>query len=797
MNSGRRARSHSRPPRSGARPRSRSIAVPSRSSPSPAPGKSKRVRTGCLTCRERHLKCDEGVPDCNNCQKSNRECRRGLRLNFIDIQVGNPPCLPESSGWSFQILDESRSIAAEYQGGLGRYPGAAVSPSSLGDASPTVGQASREGSQATAAGIFQPGADSSREGRGPLNLLQANSGGHLPGPPPGPLLDGSDPVLAQANAIYPPLTSSYAPPPLPSFAAPGRDAVSAHSALGGYGAAPSSFSPEPPGVGSDADSMMLSPPCVPQNPAPPLGSWRPSPAPPRFSTPSGLMTPSSETTNGERDYLNADDEIHLMQVFVDEVAVWMDALDKDQHFANVVPYMALKRPMLFHALLACGAQRLALAGGGDGERADRYYGLASGQLQRSQQERDRDLTECALTAVVLNAYDVMDDRPAQRMQHIASTRALLLECGWDASSGGLGAACFWVNVGMEVLSCLSFGWPTAWDPDQWGLDLEFASLGAASRSGSRSVLGSDDGPARALLAGAMPDGADLGDEELWVLRIFYIMAKIANFRASAPQPLQERSPHDEQVRLQARFSEWRRLQNMCNSWNQSCPRSMRPYGYSPGPSARSLFPNVWLIKPAAKLGRLFYHTSMALLAQTHPMAGNGSTGSTGNNNNHNAPSAATDRDARENRASQIHHAHHVCGLVAHARPDRDRDRGVMLIAVRCLAVVGAALVDDGERSEVLALLDKVKKATGWRVERLADELRGAWGWRARGGGRGRGGEPGTDMGMGLTAASLEMGLAGLSVVPEEKVSRRAGPLSHFAGAAGMEGRGGRGARDWG
>lgn len=28
-----------------------------------AVNKPKRVRTGCLTCRERHLKCDEGLPD--------------------------------------------------------------------------------------------------------------------------------------------------------------------------------------------------------------------------------------------------------------------------------------------------------------------------------------------------------------------------------------------------------------------------------------------------------------------------------------------------------------------------------------------------------------------------------------------------------------------------------------------------------------------------------------------------------------------------------------------------------------
>lgn len=62
--------------------------------------KPKRVRTGCLTCRERHLKCDEGTPDCQNCRKSSRVCKRGVRLNFIDIQVKSPPHpAPTTADW--------------------------------------------------------------------------------------------------------------------------------------------------------------------------------------------------------------------------------------------------------------------------------------------------------------------------------------------------------------------------------------------------------------------------------------------------------------------------------------------------------------------------------------------------------------------------------------------------------------------------------------------------------------------------------------------------------------------------
>ncbi|EWG41493.1 hypothetical protein FVEG_03599 [Fusarium verticillioides 7600] len=37
-------------------------------------GVRKRTKTGCLTCRKRRIKCDEGKPICNNCIKSKRRC---------------------------------------------------------------------------------------------------------------------------------------------------------------------------------------------------------------------------------------------------------------------------------------------------------------------------------------------------------------------------------------------------------------------------------------------------------------------------------------------------------------------------------------------------------------------------------------------------------------------------------------------------------------------------------------------------------------------------------------------------
>ena len=270
-----------------------------------------------------------------------------------------------------------------------------------------------------------------------------------------------------------------------------------------------------------------------------------------------------------------------MQVFVEEVGVWMDSLDKDKHFSRLIPYHALKSPMLLNAFLACGVKHLTLVNPSyKDDKALFYYDTATTQLLRSLQNPDRNTAECATTAVVLNVYEIMSEKPQQRMNHIAGARALIRECKWDARSKGVGAACFWLNIGMEVLSCLAFNWKTAWDPDQWGVDMDFSKGRQGCGGGGEEEEGDCTGR--------------VGGEELWVHRIFYIVAKIANFRATIPK-FQEASPHDEQARLGQRLRQWEELKSLCDTWNNQCPRTMHPFGYL-DPSrtkSKSAFPNVW------------------------------------------------------------------------------------------------------------------------------------------------------------------------------------------------------------
>ncbi|KAF2151968.1 hypothetical protein K461DRAFT_322097 [Myriangium duriaei CBS 260.36] len=62
----------------------------------------RRTKTGCLTCRRRRIKCDEGQPTCGNCRKSKREClgydpifkASPMHTTHNPATVTFPPALP-------------------------------------------------------------------------------------------------------------------------------------------------------------------------------------------------------------------------------------------------------------------------------------------------------------------------------------------------------------------------------------------------------------------------------------------------------------------------------------------------------------------------------------------------------------------------------------------------------------------------------------------------------------------------------------------------------------------------------
>ncbi|RHZ68021.1 hypothetical protein CDV55_107618 [Aspergillus turcosus] len=80
--------------------------------------KNRRTRSGCLTCRQRRVKCDEGQPNCLRCVRSGRECVKGWNIRFIhghaeflfqDWQTWMPV-----RGQQFSFVDETSETHAWY-----------------------------------------------------------------------------------------------------------------------------------------------------------------------------------------------------------------------------------------------------------------------------------------------------------------------------------------------------------------------------------------------------------------------------------------------------------------------------------------------------------------------------------------------------------------------------------------------------------------------------------------------------------------------------------------------------------
>ena len=219
--------------------------------------------------------------------------------------------------------------------------------------------------------------------------------------------------------------------------------------------------------------------------------------------------------------------------------------------------------MIKNTFKACGVRHLYLTTLMFNEDMTFHlYDEASQNIINSLQHPVRDSEMCAAAAVALNAYEAMCPTMTHGMNHSAGARALIKECGWGARTPGLGGACFWFNISLELLNCLRFNWKMSWDPDTWGVDMSM-------------------------------DNASLkivGDDELWIYRIIYTCAKISDFRASTVQ--QQVGHPENELNLNERFQEWDKYNNWCDLWQESVPRSMMPLSYvaSPGNSA---FPEIW------------------------------------------------------------------------------------------------------------------------------------------------------------------------------------------------------------
>jgi hypothetical protein len=256
------------------------------------------------------------------------------------------------------------------------------------------------------------------------------------------------------------------------------------------------------------------------------------------------------------------------------------------------------------AMSACGFQHLRLVNskyeGPNGETPEQYYQEARQLLDKlgHSSSPGTDAREIqAIASTILNVYETYAKSSSERMTGFSRTRELLRKCGWHSqainSVEGPAAACFWLQRGMELLSCLHFGIPVTWDSGEWKDHLESYSSPETGRH----------------------------REYLWTQRVIYIVIRITNFLYAS----REATPDD----TNARFARWSDLKAELEDWDARKPATMgaiafieqgHPVFHSTSDIivSRSRFPQIYIPNKTGVFAQIFYHTGMILLGKSYP-----------------------------------------------------------------------------------------------------------------------------------------------------------------------------------
>lgn len=382
----------------------------------------------------------------------------------------------------------------------------------------------------------------------------------------------------------------------------------------------------------------------------------------------------------EREFLDSPEHVEYMQIYVHEIAIWMDSFNKGKHFGECLPYRALDSPLLLYSLLACGVRRLSHRQPDLSSRATAYYSTANMQLFRYRENPERNIEECSVAATILKLYNIMfKERPETGGHSLAVLNSIIGESQWTAESDGIGSACFWLNAYLDVLGSLETGCHLSFGG--WNMELGFPSDG-------NEVMAQ-------------------GDEELWAQKMLFILAKVASYRLHVLS-FTEMDPRENRT-LENHIPEWKQLKQLCVEWSDACPRNLRPLGYmQPNQmESDSVFPKAWAPKQEAMFCRLLYHTAQSILTQTHPME----------------QTMVSD----EISWLQLHHAREVCGIVAHTD-----DKYLGPVYTQAFLLASVVLTDHKEQMEVLDILQRMKSQMVYSQPGAEEHLKATWGWETIG-----------------------------------------------------------------
>ncbi|KAL3292769.1 c6 transcription factor [Colletotrichum asianum] len=637
----------------------------------PSKTRHKRTRTGCLKCRIRRRKCDEGKPRCQRCIDGNFECQYGPRLTFLNKNA------------------------------------LTVSPSPRTATEATTPKYSRL--QFVSPGTAKQGAKDGSTSPPPQRPHNAPATNNAPPPPHLPPAQTPTIVTFQANPqplgpptpkphpIEPTISQNHHPPPPPpptqwraqsigheSLSSPVRNlditgklngtspnndaayetALNVLLSLGSEGTTTNGLVQSPDqgsasfGIGADGigvsprDLMSVSPGSV------------------RERRGSSAVVPAAKSISQDR-------LLQLLRHFRYQVAPWLDLCDMSQTFGLYVPRLAIESEGVLHALLAVAATTDSRVMTNDAEYLKTLAEAAPWNQNSLNNINDGDLAHLTLSTACRFITDIPSGWHELPIVINDNFWAVALA---EASQKTI--AILSVLIRLELAAALVTGSPIS-VPEQLNYN-PMSQQWNTSSAVAETIF-------------------------QYTIEPLLLCAKVVNF-CSGSFPPQTTTPNANGTTPLTPVHRWTMLSDALGLWYTNRAQEFRPMVEIDG-GDETLFPIILFTNGAAVFANQLYHTAMLLLLQNKPRTLQAAVGTKKSGG---SSSSAT---------SPLWHAQRVCGIAL----NNDRRDSWDLCLVASLYLAAQRMTYEPQQRAILECFERVKALAGWNVDGFAARVREDWG----------------------------------------------------------------------
>ncbi|KAJ5534835.1 hypothetical protein N7527_001089 [Penicillium freii] len=653
-----------------------------------------RTKTGCLTCRERRVKCDDGKPTCVRCSKSNRICRYA---QVDDQRTANgsgadyEPLRAQSDPRRERIEDSRSGRSGTHNAGVAQEElhGSQEQQLSSGPSGPTP--------------YFQATCPTPAEAFAPLQHIQHNGSSNTPlddcldneqtlsgldssflGSPLSlsqiPLLNISpgewfDLVARDANSNiqrlndastgdprwkFPEIALSRRQSPAPEYPAAHPEQTERHSEQ-------QRLTLEHRGDGAEA----------------PLLDYH------------QLSQPWNTTSRIELSAL----DLKFFRYFIDVVGPILDLFDPARHFTNVVTHLGMRNTGLLKSILAVGAKHMShglMHGPGESVSAEDATQNANTRISLAAATDLPSESDPVPTHIATQYYyetlqylsqTLLYPPYAESREILATATMISMYEMFDADDASTGSdweqhlrGSFWIqrsqdNDGESVDGLRRAVWWAWLRQDIW----------AAFQAGRPTLT----------IWRARKKLEELDSDEL-ATRIIYICCKCVEYAASGGMSANKDPRH--------RTQQGDRLLRILDDWHSVLPASYQPVTVAADFGSDTVFPSIWIHPPNHAGAMQMYHFARATVLLNQPTMG--------------GLNAYRLREKQLSESVKV-----VCGI---ANACQQHEPAIAFVNVQALFGVGQYLRSPEMQRELLRILEKMLRISKFPGKGLVAKLQKAW-----------------------------------------------------------------------